>query len=84
MDAVTERRPRLTDDEVEHLLRFPEVVEAVEAYKAIQARYRGLLSRRVRESEEIPDVSDISADLDRELDEQQAVIQLLINQHLAQ
>ena len=84
MNAVTEPRSTLTDQQVEHLLEFPEVVEAIEAYTAIKARYRGLLARRVRESEELPDVSDISADLDRELDAQQAVIRRLIDQHLTQ
>ena len=83
MNVATERRPTLTDEQVEHLLKFPEVVEAIEAYRTIQARYRVILSRRVRESEDLPDVSDISADLDRELDAQQAVIRQLIDQHIA-
>jgi hypothetical protein len=42
-NAVTERRSVLTDEQVEHRLKFPEGVEAIEGYRAIQARYRGLL-----------------------------------------
>ena len=82
MNAVTERRSTLTDEQIEHLLKFPEVVEAIEAYRAIQARYRGLLLQRVRETEELPDVSDISTALDSELDAQQAVIRRLVDQRL--
>ena len=86
MSSVAERGLTLTDEQIDQLVQVPEIQEALNRYAELQQEFRHRLLDRIARApaDTLPDVSDISADLNAALDGQQETIRRLARQHLVQ
>ena len=86
MSSVAERGLTLTDEQIDQLVQVPEIQEALNRYAELQQEFRHRLLDRITRApaDTLPDVSDISADLNAALDGQQDTIRRLARQHLVQ
>ena len=69
MSAVAEQDIDLTDEQIEELLKIPEIRTAFDHYHDTKSEYRSELLYRLRESPpgELPNVSDLNAKMRAEL-----------------
>ncbi len=86
MSSVAEYELALTDEQIDELLKIPEIQTAIDEYTSIQRKFRARLlhSVRVAPGGGLPDVSDISDQMDRELEGQRETVQRLVRQHVRQ
>ena len=86
MSSVAEHGLTLTDEQIDQLVQEPEIQEALNRYAEMQREFRYRLLDRIRRApaDTLPDVSDISAELNAALDGQQETIRRLVRQHLVQ